>query len=259
MIWLVFVFLFSVSALGGISQMVNIKKLKSKLEKLKQWDIHNFKKIELSYVKGNDISAVPSVVDSYFVPSKNVEVWIDDLHLRRSGAMVNFGDKRFFKDGHNDLFLVSIKVSRPHIEHWIDDVSEVLWWAEEDALGWTALKEFVQQLRKDLAYEDYGQGVSSEARISDLGLLMGSDAELEILRIYNGSTDIKKEVFEKMQRIRAVIDVRERAGDKDRHFEFLMSKNVGFDKDHRIVDLLDNDQMLEKICRCFEGITPKQS
>lgn len=257
MVWL----LASLTAIIGILlawgnyKICNLKRL---LKESEQWDIHNFRKIELSYVEGNDILANPSVVNKYFVPSKNVPDWLESLHLKRSGALIELDDKRFFKDGQNDLFLVSVEVSRPYIEHWTRDASEVLRWNEEKNHGWSALQEFLILLRHDLAYGDSHSSSYTQARVTDLVILLGAESEIEILRIVNGNIcNFKKEVFEKMQRIRTVIDVRKRAGYADGHFEFLMSKNVGFDKDRRIVDLIDDDKILEKICGCFQELEKK--
>ena len=94
--------------------------------------------------------------------------------------------------------------------------------------------------------------------LNDLLLLLGSDSEVDILRILNHSAcSFRKELWEKMQKIRKVIDLRSASigsvlMDSQKHFDFLMSRVTGLDKDRRVVDLLDTEEGFKKVCDYFK-------
>ena len=239
--------------------------LKKSNENLEKFSIKNFRKIEVvyvRYVRDEDVLSVPIDSESscvhYLVYCKDVSRWLKDFNLERVGALEIFGSSKSDK-AHEMAVLV--KVFRPVFEEEYSmnvETITTVYWIEEIDFRWTVFREFVDALLKDLAYGDPEQGSYPKARVNDLLLLLGSDSEVDILRILNYSAcSFRKELWEKMQKIRKVIDLRSASigsvlMDSQKHFDFLMSRVAGLDKDRRVVDLLDTEEGFKKVCDYFK-------
>ena len=245
MIWLYVCFAMMLG-IGSVLEIKKIRGLKRDLKNLEQWDIHNFRKMECGYVKGDDIGAKPEKYESFFIHEAHMCSAVRDILEDRESMLRATGET-----------LVSINIFSSYVPR--EDargIFEVRFEYIDSSSQWSALKEFLKQILRDLHYREDVTGNWSEVWVyPDLRILLGFENDQMIsdwmrcvrLSEYSGRF-ISVDDLNKLKRIRKVMDLHKIWFPVGKTvFNFLMNKRVGLG-DERVIDLIATDEGLAKVC-----------